>query len=132
MEKIPLLWRNALDSVLGEVCRELMQSHKTCQVSALAHLLVDTIRHFLGLVPLGNIRFDLSVDPGADFSPQGFVGFIVVGRVILLWSAEAKRACACTNALIPRWIGIRDQVAIRIHRLCRFFSLLARHWSHCP
>jgi hypothetical protein len=90
VEQIPFLWWNTLDGCFGEVCRELVQSHQTCQVSALAHLLVDGIRHFLGFVPLGDVRFDLSVDPCADFGSQGFMGLVVVGRVILSWSAKAE------------------------------------------
>lgn len=68
-----------------------MQSHETGQVASLAHLLVNGIGHFLGLVPFGDIWLDFGVDPCADFGSQGFMCLIVVGRVILSWLSAGAR-----------------------------------------
>ena len=69
MKQIPFLGGNALDGVLAEVFREIVQSHQTGEVAALAHLFVYLVRHLFGFVPLSHVGLDLSIYPGADFGP---------------------------------------------------------------
>lgn len=82
VEVIPALWGHGLDSVWGMV-DGVLDTKQASQVAAFTHLLVDLVGHFLVLVPFGDIGFDFGLDPFADFSAEGFVGLVEVGRVVL-------------------------------------------------
>lgn len=84
MEEIPLLGRNALDSVVGIFCR-VVHAHQSGQVSACAHRLVDLVGDLFGFVPIADVGFDFVGDPFADFFAEGGVCFVVVWGMELWW-----------------------------------------------
>jgi hypothetical protein len=78
VKEVPLLWPYTPHPLIGEVGRIIVEAHKTGQIPALAHLLVDFAGNNLGFVPFGYIRLDLFIYPFADFFTEGGVGEIKV------------------------------------------------------
>lgn len=118
MEEIPLLRRNTLDTLVRQVRREV-HAKQARKVAALAHLPEYLIGNFLSLLPLGHIGLYLLVDPLSDFVTERSVGLVEVGRVILRIDVRLFRKIPLIRSyrLVPRRIGIWDQVAIRVQSL---------------
>ena len=83
MEEIPLLRGHGGDAVVGVFCGEVVRTHKSGQVSASSHLLVDAGGDFLGLVPFSHEWLNLLLNKGADLGTQGDMTLVVVWGVIL-------------------------------------------------
>ena len=60
-----------------------MHAEHTSEVSALAHILEDLVGHLLRFVPFGYVGHEFLLDPLADLIAEGYVGIVVVGRVVL-------------------------------------------------
>lgn len=73
-----MLWPYASHPLVGKVGRIIMQAHKTGQIAALAHLLVDIAGNNLRFVPFRDIRLDLFLYPFTDFLTEGGVGEVKV------------------------------------------------------
>src|SRR5690606_21353219 len=92
MEVIPVFRCHASDTPVG-VFLHVVSSAKAGEVAALTHFLVNLLRDTLSLIPLGDKRLDLFLDPLADLLAQGNVRGIVVGRVLLRLPTLASRTC---------------------------------------
>ncbi len=82
MEEIPLVWRHALDSSVGKM-RRIVHTHQTREIPAFAHRFVNAVRDLLGLIPLRNVRLELSIHPLSNFGAKSSMGFVEVSGVIL-------------------------------------------------
>ena len=83
MEEVPFLGRHALDRVLDQVLG-VFDAKQAAQVASLTHLLVNAVWNLLGLIPFGNIWFDLGLNPFSDFGTESCVRFVVVRRMVLI------------------------------------------------
>lgn len=82
MEQIPAVWRHRLHPV-GSVLLGVLDTQQTGQVATLTHLLVDMRGDLLAFIPLGNVRFDLGLDPLANLITESGVRFVEVRRRVL-------------------------------------------------
>ncbi|KAI6756405.1 hypothetical protein HG530_012141 [Fusarium avenaceum] len=76
VEKIPLISRDRLNTSLRRVLSWELDTEETSKVTTTTHLFVDLLRNLLGLVPVGNMRLDVVLDPFADLSAEGSMRFI--------------------------------------------------------
>jgi hypothetical protein len=97
VEEIPLIGRNRLNTSLGRVLSWELDTEETSEVTTTTHLLVDLLRNLLGLVPVGNMRLDVVLDPFADLGAEGSMRFIEVRRVVLPYvsTKRMKRGHSC-------------------------------------
>lgn len=81
MEEIPLL--DGHTAGCGSVLCGILDTQKSTQVASATHLLVDFLGHALGLVPFGDIRLNVLLDPLANLGSQGGVRLIEVRGGVL-------------------------------------------------
>lgn len=109
VEEIPLLGGHGLYARGHDVGR-VLDAQQTGQVASAAHLLVNLLGNALRLIPLGDVRLNVGLDPLAQLSAQGGVGLVEVGGVVVL---------------VPAGVGKGDLVAERLERLRVFLAAAA-------
>jgi hypothetical protein len=82
VEEIPVLGCDGLNPMRG-VLDGVLDTEQTCEISTLTHLLIDTVRNLLGLIPLGDVWFDLGLNPFPGFIAESCMGLVEVGGVVL-------------------------------------------------
>jgi hypothetical protein len=87
-----------------------LDAQQTGQVTSATHLLVNLLGNTLRLIPLGDVRLNLGLNPLAQLSAQGGMGLVEVRRVVVL---------------VPAGVGKGDLVAERLERLRVFLAVAA-------